>query len=628
MPSVSTGLTAILERYAAERAAAEAAIALALVGPAAAAVGALAMIAATIARRRHAAVMLVRARGATDRQVIVGRLLLALLIVVPATVLPTAAVMALAGPSWIGGLALIAVAIAALTLALVVVSTVQLLRGAAGELRQARPTVWWGGPRSLVRDGLLVAVAIAGVAWIGQRSAADTASTGAGAAAAGAGAAGLDPLLVLVPTIVALTGGLIAWRCYLPLVRAASALAAAYRGFVPVHALRGPSRGAGALQVPLVVLVVTIAIGVFSAVVVLSLQRQQELLAWRTVGAEYRVDSVTRDNLPLSMADVPGVEAASEVVTRDGILVGGSVRALAVDAAAIDADAYRRVVAGTPAGDPLPEEFTARDWDETSGSMPETAIPAILVGEAARRPALAVGETFELSGLGRASKFRVAAILPEFPGATSPRGTVIVPLAAVRAADPERPFFVNQAFVRASPDLRAALEEATVGSYGAPNVALVSRAEVRAAQEADPLVRDTSAGFVLALLVSLAFASLVVAVAVVRDVDSRSAEIALLRALGTRPTQVLGVILVEQGTVVLAAIAGGLALGCLMGVIAVPGLGLDRFVQPGRIVEATIDWPVVSSVAVAQAGVALLVMVVATLVARRRDPAPAMMRDA
>ena len=65
-----------------------------------------------------------------------------------------------------------------------------------------------------------------------------------------------------------------------------------------------------------------------------------------------------------------------------------------------------------------------------------------------------------------------------------------------------------------------------------------------------------------------------------------------------------------------------------MGVIAVPSLGLDRFVQPGRVVDATIDWPIVSSVAVAQALLALLVMVVATLVARRRDPAPAMMRDA
>ena len=56
VPSVSTGLLTILERYAAERSAAQAAMILALIGPAAAAVGALAMIAATIARRRQSAV--------------------------------------------------------------------------------------------------------------------------------------------------------------------------------------------------------------------------------------------------------------------------------------------------------------------------------------------------------------------------------------------------------------------------------------------------------------------------------------------------------------------------------------------------------------------------------------------
>ena len=127
---------------------------------------------------------------------------------------------------------------------------------------------------------------------------------------------------------------------------------------------------------------------------------------------------------------------------------------------------------------------------------------------------------------------------------------------------------------------------------------------------------------------ALCFAALVVAAAVVGDVAARHGEIALLRALGTRPRQVLGVIVVEQGTVVITAVVGGLALGCLMGIIAVPSLGLDQFVRPGQIVEATIEWPVVSSVAIAQAALALMVMLAATLVARRRDPVPAMMRDA
>jgi hypothetical protein len=431
-----------------------------------------------------------------------------------------------------------------------------------------------------------------------------------------------------VPTIVALTGGLIAWRCYLPIVRVLSAVAAVYRGFVPVHALRGPSRGGGALQVPLVILVVTLAVGVFSTIVLASLQRQQDLVAWMAVGAEYRIDSATRDNLPLGVADVPGVEAAAEVILRDGFLAGGSVRAMPVVAEALDAEAYGRVVAGTPADGLLPEAFTSTAWDGSAGTTPETAIPAILVGQAARRPALSVGQPFELSGLGRASHFRVAAVEAEFPGAASPAGTVIVPAAAIRAADPTHDFAPNQIFVRAAPALGAKMRDGTVGRFGAPNVALASRADVRAGLESDPLVRDTSTGFLLAFGVALAFAALVVAAAVVGDVAARHGEIALLRALGTRPRQVLGVIVVEQGTVVVTAVIGGLALGCLMGVIAVPSLGLDQFVRPGQIVEATIEWPVVSSVAIAQAALALMVMLAATVVARRRDPVPAMMRDA
>jgi ABC-type lipoprotein export system ATPase subunit len=138
--------------------------------------------------------------------------------------------------------------------------------------------------------------------------------------------------------------------------------------------------------------------------------------------------------------------------------------------------------------------------------------------------------------------------------------------------------------------MREAMRAGTVGRFGAPNVALASRADVRAGLESDPLVRDTSTGFLLAFGVALAFAALVVAAAVVGDVAARHGEIALLRALGTRPRQVLGVIVMEQGTVVITAVLGGLALGCLMGLIAVPSLGLDQFVRPGQIVEATIEW--------------------------------------
>ena len=90
----------------------------------------------------------------------------------------------LAGPAWAPGIAIISVAMAVLTLALVIISTRHVLRTSAGLLRQARPAAWWGGPRSLVRDGLLVAVAVAGVIWIGQRGATESAGASTGAVTA------------------------------------------------------------------------------------------------------------------------------------------------------------------------------------------------------------------------------------------------------------------------------------------------------------------------------------------------------------------------------------------------------------------------------------------------------------
>ena len=55
------------------------------------------------------------------------------------------------------------------------------------------------------------------------------------------------------------------------------------------------------------------------------------------------------------MAKVPGVEAAADVVLRDGLLSGGSARALTLMGAALDVEVYRRVTAGTPADGLFPE---------------------------------------------------------------------------------------------------------------------------------------------------------------------------------------------------------------------------------------------------------------------------------
>ena len=616
IPSLSTGLAAIVERYEAERVTAQTAMILAVVGPAFAALGAIGLAGATVARRRQGASVLVRARGATTRQLLGARALVAGLTILPAVLLGCLPAVLSGGADAAESTVVIGLAVAAVSMALVLVAARDQIRAPTDQLRPTRPARWWGGPSSVVRDLLLVAVAVAGIVLIGQRSAVGGAAPLSGAA--------LDPLLILVPVLIAVAGGVLVWRCYVPIVILLARLAAALRGFAPVHAMRGPARGSAAFQVPLLVLVVTIAIGVFTTVIVLSLQHEQALVAWQHVGATFRVEAVTRYTLPLDVARVPGVERVAGAYVNDGVLAGGSVRALPVVTEALDVPAYDEVTAGTLAASALPESLRVATWDPANGRTEEEPIPAVLVGEASRRPALRVGGDFQLSGFGEVEHFRVAGILPAFPGATAPQGTVIVPLGALRAALPDQALEPSIAYVRAPQSLLPVLRREAVDAY-APTVSMEALSDVVAAQRADPLVYDVTVGFVIALVASLAFSAFVVGMAVVRDVSGRKAEIALLRAIGIRPGQILGIVILEQGTIVLAAIAAGLLLGTVMSVVAVPSLGLDRFVRPGDIVGAVIEWPTVSLIVLVQACVALVVMLVATVLARRRDPAPAMM---
>ena len=84
LPNLRTGLAAVVDRYLGERATAEAALAVAALGPLAVAAGALGLIAILIIRRRRAAIVLERGRGASARQLLVAQLVEGLIVTVPA----------------------------------------------------------------------------------------------------------------------------------------------------------------------------------------------------------------------------------------------------------------------------------------------------------------------------------------------------------------------------------------------------------------------------------------------------------------------------------------------------------------------------------------------------------------
>ncbi len=87
LPILRTGLLGILDRYLARRAVSEATLSVAAIGPLAIAIGAVALVALLVVRRRRFSLSLARERGASGRQLLVAQLWEGLLLTVPAALL-------------------------------------------------------------------------------------------------------------------------------------------------------------------------------------------------------------------------------------------------------------------------------------------------------------------------------------------------------------------------------------------------------------------------------------------------------------------------------------------------------------------------------------------------------------
>jgi ABC-type lipoprotein release transport system permease subunit len=138
----------------------------------------------------------------------------------------------------------------------------------------------------------------------------------------------------------------------------------------------------------------------------------------------------------------------------------------------------------------------------------------------------------------------------------------------------------------------------------------------QAAREALQRSRERmAAGLVpLALLAGM----LAVAALALANVRTRGTELALLRVLGWREVQVLGLVLIRYG---LAALPGGVA-GCALGVMA--GAALAAWLDPVALTGARPSLSGSEALGLVAAGVlsALLAAWLPALLAARRDPAP------
>ena len=601
--TLQTGLLGLLDDYAAERRTAEAVLVTASLGPAAVATAAVALVALLMVYRRRRAVTLVRGRGASVGQLLGSHLLEGLLIAVPASAVAYLAAVTLVegrASMWSAVLAMLVAVGAALVLTLTV------LRAATAPLREGEREVSTAarlGPRRLTFEGLVVVLAAGGAYLLRQRGIAGGSTAGE--------LAGVDPLLAAVPALIGLAVGLVTVRLYpLPLI-AAGWFADAWRGMVPAFGLRRAARTGDVGSLPLIVLLVTVAIGAFSSTIFVTVERGQSVAAWQAVGADLAMTPGTRPfPSDFDATTLPGVDAAARMHV-DGAVLGGRGGAR-VEMNALDTPAYRVVTDGTGADPNLPPELR----DPPAPDLPIPAILSARVAGGGARP-IRVNDEVELLVSARAVTLRVVAIRDSFPGVDSSAAWLVVPLESLRAAAGDRAFTASVIFLRAPGATAAAVQEAM--DEVLPATRVTGRSEVLESLREGPLVRGVGAGFVLAVTIAIAYAALATTAALVLVAAVRSRETAHLRTLGMTPRGLLALSVVEHGPAVLTATVIGLALGVGVAWFVAPGLDLAGLIGSSIDVALVVDWQVVGLLLIALVVILAVGIALSSWIGRRAN---------
>jgi putative ABC transport system permease protein len=422
--------------------------------------------------------------------------------------------------------------------------------------------------------------------------------------------------------LAGLAAGIVALRIYPIPIRALGWLAARRRDFVPVLGLRTIGRHPGAANLPLLVLLLTAAFGAFASTLSASIDRGQLTASYLQVGADFRIERIGLGSMPevAQVTAVDGVQAVARgIVDSTAAFVSTTGQRASTNMAAIEADKYAEVVAGSPAEPSWPNQFLA-----APPAQPGTAdhpIPAILSTKLPPRSAhLNIGDTFQVNVVGKVLVFQLVQQRDTFPGIDARSPFAIAPLSWVQASF-DRPAGTGVMWIRAASDIRPGLTSAISSAGAAAHV--VSRYDAFAALRDSPLESVIATGYLAALLVAGVYMTLAIIGAMVLSAAGRTRDLAYLRTLGVTGRQALGLTVMEHGPPVILALIPGVALGIGIALLVEPGLGLSTFVGISGV-PLYVDWLALASLSIALIAVVAVAVGIGTWLARRARPTDAL----
>ncbi|WP_306335102.1 hypothetical protein [Streptomyces sp. KL118A] len=467
-------------------------------------------------------------------------------------------------------------------------------------LRERAPR---GAGRRLVAEALVLVLAAGGVLALRARGT--------------EGAAGPDPLLAAVPVLLGLVTVAVLVRCYPWPVRAVARWSARGRGAVVLVALSRAAKEAPARGLALLVLVVTLAGAVFGGLVSGTLvEGRREAAAWQ-VGADASFLGAGRD---------PGT--AGRLARARGVRETVAVRQLRVDPVSgtdggrygisslvgVDGAKLRGAVGSSPAARAL------YDAGLTRGGGRDIRV---LASEGHAGDVL----TFTLHG--KETRLRIVGPLPDDAASDAALGPV-------RGAAVDR----QHLLVADNRDLRAFVasdfEETALLLYGArmdtealrslvprsapgaPGGELRIRAEEQAEADDDRLIAAVTVAHTACTALAVLLALLALVLELLLSAPARGRTTAHLRTLGLGGRAASALHLLQLLPLVLAAVAGGVALGLVLPSLLGPALDLREFTGGPAAPDRHVD---VLFTAALGTGICLLVALavgVETWLGRRR----------
>jgi putative ABC transport system permease protein len=550
-----------------------------------------------MAEKRREEFAVLRARGASRRQLGIASLWGSVIAAGPGAVVGIAAGLALtAGAAapltwWLAG-GTIAVALAG-----PVLITVRMHRGYAGVTRPDRPVRRITSVRRLVAEVTLVLAAVGGLIVLRHDAAGQT---------------GGDLYASTAPVLVAIPVAIILLRLYPLLLRPLLLLAGRRSGVTAFLGLARAARVSASAVLPAFAMVLAFSLVSFAGMVRGAVIRGEAAQSWQQAGADavVTVPNALSAAQQRAIAAVPGVQRTVAVGLTTAAKGFGRN---AINVLVADPAQYAALLAGAPLN-PVPASFA--NWPRASTSNAATgsaaaghsgAVPVLasasLATELGRAPTVLQLQDGQRIAVYVADVAPAMSAVPSISGGGS-AGYVVLPRSALHG------FYVPpvSSLLVAGPGLDSHALLTTVSKWHVAGAQVVVRSKLLAALERAPVEHDAYSELAVGGYAAAAGSLLVLLLTLLLSARSRELTLARTATMGMSAAQARWLVLVEALPQILSVLVGGLVCALALAPLVGPALALSEFTGSTAAVPVRIEpaW-------LAAAAIGLLVLAIATL---------------